>query len=182
MTFIDIIKDELLGKSIDISKFSLEYEEGMGIQTVKEGMFKTKFAKIFNVYDASTHEEFILGINAQIEDKIILFNLSDDDDIIYDDSVEEYNTDVNFKDLVGLSIESMEMENTIVVLKTNNGNYGIAPIGGAIPEYEADAMLPSTIKSYTFDGFELLLCLESGEELYIGDDTRGEGLECWKIK
>jgi len=179
MKFIDIIKEELLGKTIDISNFSLEYEEGMSIHPVKDGMFKTKFAKIFNVYDTSTHEEFILGINAQIEDKIILFELSDDDDIIY---AKDGDIKIDFDDLVGLSINSMEMENTIVVLKTNNGNYGIAPSGGAIPEYEADAMLPSTIKTYTFDGFELLLCLESGEELYIADDTGGEGLECWKIK
>jgi len=84
MKFIDIIKDELLGKSIDISKFSLEYEEGMGIHKVKDGMFKTKFAKIFHVYKVATYEEFLIGVNAQIEGKVVLFMLGDDDEIIYE--------------------------------------------------------------------------------------------------
>ena len=86
MKFIDIIKEELIGKTIDISKFSLEYEEGMGIHPVKDGMFKTKFAKIFHIYEIAAYEEFLIGVNAQIENKIIIFVLSEDDEIIYEKS------------------------------------------------------------------------------------------------
>ena len=84
MQFIDIIEDFLVGKEIDITKFLIEVDDdeiGVGIRYTKEGEITSQYAKVKSVYEIFD-ESFVIGVHAEIKDKRILFNLSEDDEII----------------------------------------------------------------------------------------------------
>jgi len=84
MKFIDIISEKLIGEKIDISDFNLEVEEGLGIRYAKKDEFSEKYALIVSIYEVASHEEFILGVHAYIEDKVVIFILTDTDEIKFE--------------------------------------------------------------------------------------------------
>jgi len=89
MTFIDILKEELIGKDIMLEHLGLiEIEDDKGIRPMKREDFACVHALITDVYDVYSGDEFHIGVKAKMpywdeKDLDILFTLSPETEIVY---------------------------------------------------------------------------------------------------
>ena len=100
---------------------------------------------------------------------------------LFDDETKNQS---DFYKLNGMIIETVDYDISVKI-KTNKGEFEIYSINGwnveGDTEEENEPTLPQKVISVDFDGHEVTIELENGEELFFVD-TGEEGLEIWKTK
>jgi len=85
MKFIDIIEEKLVGRRINIRNITtIEVEEKSGIHFIKNEDIKDDFALVAEVYSIFDYNDFIVGVHAVADGKLLVFTFCDTDDIVFD--------------------------------------------------------------------------------------------------